>query len=70
MLLVMSNALGSLDSSVGIAMGYELDGQGSILGRARDFSLEHSVRISSGAHADSYTMVTGGCFSRGEATGA
>jgi hypothetical protein len=50
MLLVMSNTLGSRDSSVGIAKGYELNSQGSILG----------VQTGSGAHPDSFAMGTGG----------
>jgi hypothetical protein len=47
------------DSSVGIAMGYVLDGPGSIPGRAY-FSLLHSVPTGSGAYPTSYLMGTGG----------
>jgi hypothetical protein len=51
----------SRDSSVGIALGYELDGRGS---RVRfpvgvaNFSLHHRVQTGSGAHPASYPMGT------------
>jgi hypothetical protein len=53
------------DSSVGIALGYELDDRGS---RVRfpagdgDFSLHHRVQNGSGAHPASYPMCTRGSF--------
>jgi hypothetical protein len=47
------------DSAVGIIMGYGLDVQDLIPGRARDFSLLHSVQTISEAHLDSYEMGTG-----------
>jgi hypothetical protein len=40
------------DSSVGIAMGYGLDGRGRI------FSLVHSIHTGSGVHLSSYTVGT------------
>jgi hypothetical protein len=49
----------SWDSSVGIAMDYGLDGQGSIPDRAR-LSLLHSIQTSSGTHPASCTMGTRG----------
>jgi hypothetical protein len=55
----------SRDSSVGIALGYELDDRGS---RVRfpvgggNFSLHHRVQIGSGAHPASYPMGTRGSF--------
>jgi hypothetical protein len=52
------------DGSVGTAMGYRLDGRGSIPGR--DFSLLHNVQTVSGAHS-SYRMSTSGSFPRGKA---
>jgi hypothetical protein len=42
-------------NSVGIAMGYRLDGRGSILGRDKISSLLHSVQTGSGAHSASYS---------------
>jgi hypothetical protein len=49
------------NSSVGIAMRYELDSQGSIfVAGARDFSLVHSVQTSPWAHPASYPTGTGG----------
>jgi hypothetical protein len=58
-----------LDSSVGIATRYGLDGQASILGRASDFSLLNSVQTGSEAHPVSYLMCIGGPFLEGRATG-
>jgi hypothetical protein len=54
----------SRDSSVGIAIGYELDDQGggsSSPGRIK-FSLLHIVQTVSGVHPTSYKMGTGGSF--------
>jgi hypothetical protein len=48
---------------------YDLDGPGSIPGRAK-FSLLHSVLTDSGAHPASYPMGTRGNFPRGKAPGA
>jgi hypothetical protein len=62
----------SRDSSVGIALGYGLDDQGS---RARfpagagNFSLQHNVKNGSGAHPASYPMGTRGSFSGGKSAG-
>jgi hypothetical protein len=47
-------------SAVGIEMGYELHGRGSIPGRAKDFLLLHSVNTGSETHPASYTMGIGG----------
>jgi hypothetical protein len=52
---------GSRDSSVGIEMGYELDGWGRF-----DFSLLHSVQTVSGAHPASYPTGTVGSFLGGK----
>jgi hypothetical protein len=51
----------SHDSSVGIALGYRLDDQGSsvhFLVGAENFSLHHCVQKGSGAHPASYPMST------------
>jgi hypothetical protein len=51
----------SRDSSVGIALGYGLDDQGSrvrFLAGAGNFSLHHRVQNGSGAHPPSYPMGT------------
>jgi hypothetical protein len=40
-------------------MGYRLDGQGSIPGRARDFPVVHSIQTDSEAHSASYPIDTG-----------
>jgi hypothetical protein len=47
------------DSSVTIDSGYGLDGQGSIPGRRRNFSLLPRVQNVSGAHPASNSMGTG-----------
>jgi hypothetical protein len=63
----------SRDSSVGIALGYVLDGRGSRVrfqAGAGTLSLHHCVQNGSGAHADSYPMGTWGSFSGGKAAGA
>jgi hypothetical protein len=65
---VIKQMQGSRDSSVGIATGYGLDGQGLIPGR--DVSLLHSVQTGSGAHPASYPMGTGGSFPGDKAAGA
>jgi hypothetical protein len=51
----------SLDSSVGMTMGYVMNDGGSIPGRERDFYL-YSVQTGSGAHPISYPSGTGGSF--------
>jgi hypothetical protein len=61
------------DSSVGIALGYELDDRGSRIrfpAGTRDFSLHHRVQNSSGIHPASYQMGTRGSFPGGKAAGA
>jgi hypothetical protein len=53
------------DSSVGIALGYGLDDQGSRVrfpAGAGNFSLHHRVQNGSGAHPASYSMGTRGSF--------
>jgi hypothetical protein len=50
--------------SVGIAMGYGLDGRGSSPGRGK------SVLTASGAHPASHPMSTGGILPGGKAAGA
>jgi hypothetical protein len=46
----------SRDSSVVMAMGYGMDGRGSVAGRATDFFLLLSTRTSSGVCRVSYSM--------------
>jgi hypothetical protein len=61
------------DSSVGIALSYGLDDQGSTVrfpAEAGNFSLHHCVQNSSGAHPASYPMSTRGSFPGGKAAGA
>jgi hypothetical protein len=63
----------SRDSSVGIALGYGLDDQGSRVrfpAGAGNFSLHHRVKTGSGAHPSSYPMGNRGPFLRGKAAGA
>jgi hypothetical protein len=48
------------DSSVGIVMGYGLDGRGSIPGRVKTISILFSVQT--GSEAGSYPTGTGDCF--------
>jgi hypothetical protein len=58
----------SHDSSVGIALGYKMDDQGTgvrFLAGARNFSLHHRIQNVSGAHPSSYPMGIGGCFPGG-----
>jgi hypothetical protein len=50
--------------TVRIVTGYELDGPGSIPGRAK-ISLLHSVQTGFGAHPASYPMDTDGEFPGG-----
>jgi hypothetical protein len=59
----------SLDSSVGIATGYGLDGTGSILSMARFFSYPQNPK-SSGAHPATGAMDTWGQFSMDKVVGA
>jgi hypothetical protein len=60
----------SHDSSVGIALGYRLDDQGSriqVPAGAGNSSLHHRIQNGSGAHPASYSMSTRGSFPGGEA---
>jgi hypothetical protein len=60
----------SRDSSVGIALGYGLDGRGSRVrfpAGAGNFSLHHIVQNGSGAHPASYPLGIRGSFPGGEA---
>jgi hypothetical protein len=50
-------------------MGYGLDGQGSISGRSKNFSLLHRVQTASGAHPASYLINTRDCFIDDKAAG-
>jgi hypothetical protein len=64
---------GSRDGSVGIALGYGLDGRGSRDGfpeGAGNFFLHHHVQNGSGAHQASYPRGTRGSFPGGKAAGA
>jgi hypothetical protein len=57
--------LKSRDSSVGIALGSELDDRGSTVrfpARAGNFSLYHRIQNCSGAHPPSYPMGIRGSF--------
>jgi hypothetical protein len=61
------------DSSVGIALGYGLDDQGSRVrfpAGAGNFSLHHRVQNGSGDHPAFYPMVTRGSFPGDKASGA
>jgi hypothetical protein len=65
--------MGRRNSSVGIALGYELDDWGSRVrfpAGAGNFSLHHRVQNGSGAHSASYTMGTRGSFPGGKVAGA
>jgi hypothetical protein len=60
-------------NSVGIALGYGLDDQGSrvrFLAGAGNFSLHHRLQNDSGAHPASYPMGTRSSFPWGKAAGA
>jgi hypothetical protein len=57
----------SWDSSVGIVMGYRLDGPGSVPGS--DFSLLHSVQTDSGATQPRIQWVPGALPLKGKAAG-
>jgi hypothetical protein len=62
----------SRDSSVGIALGYGLDDQGSRVrfpAGAGNFPLHHRVQNGSGAHPASYPVDTRGSFAGGKAAG-
>jgi hypothetical protein len=70
--LVLCLCFMSRDSSVGIALGYGLDDQGSrvrFLAGTGNFSLHHRVQNDSGAHPASYRMGTSGSFPRDKAAG-
>jgi hypothetical protein len=59
--------------SVGIALGYRLDDQGSRVlfpAGAGNFSLHHRVQNGSGAHPASYPIGIRGSFPGGKAAGA
>jgi hypothetical protein len=63
----------SRDSSVGIALGYELDDRGSrdlFPAGAGNSSLHHRVQNGSGTHPDSYPVGTRGAFPGGKTAGA
>jgi hypothetical protein len=54
----------SLDSSVGIATGYGLDGRVRVPA-VQEFSILHGVHTDCGAHPASYPMGTGVLFRQG-----
>jgi hypothetical protein len=63
----------SRDSSVGVALGYELDDRGSTVRfpvGTRNFSLHHRVQNGSGPHPAPCPMGTRGSFLGDKATGA
>jgi hypothetical protein len=63
----------SRDSSVGIPLGYGLDGRGTRVrfpAGAGNFSLHHRVQNGSGAHPASYPVGIRGSFSGSKAAGA
>jgi hypothetical protein len=63
----------SLDSSVGMALGYGLDDRSPrvrLPAGAGNFSLHHRVQNGSEAHPASYPMGTRGSFPGGKAAGA
>jgi hypothetical protein len=63
----------SRDSSVGIALGYELDDRGSrvrFLAGVGNFPLHHRIQNGSGVYPASYEMGTRGSFHEGKADGA
>jgi hypothetical protein len=62
--------LRSRNSSVGIVMGYGLDGWDLIPSRSKIFFLLHSIQTGSVDHPASYTMGTGGSFPDGKAARA
>jgi hypothetical protein len=67
------NSTPNLCLSVGIALGYGLDGRGSGVrfpSGAGNFSLHHRVQKDSGAHPASYPMGTRSSFPGGKAAGA
>jgi hypothetical protein len=69
----MSRPDHSRDSSVGIALVYELDYRGSRVrfpAGAGKFSLRHSVQNGSEVHIASYPMGIRGFFPGGKAAGA
>jgi hypothetical protein len=63
----------SRNSSVGIALGYELEDRGSRVrfpARAGNFSLHHRIQNASGAHPASYPIGTSSSFLGGIVAGA
>jgi hypothetical protein len=69
----MASAAESRDSSVGIALGYGLDDQGSRVrfpSGAGNFSLQHCVQKGFGTHPAYYLVGTRGSFPGVKATGA
>jgi hypothetical protein len=56
-------------NSVGIALGYGLDGRGSICGGAGNFCLHHRVQTGSRAHLAYFPMGADGSFPGNKAAG-
>jgi hypothetical protein len=68
-LKLVNRALKSRDNSVGIALGYRLDGRGSrdrFPARAGNFSLHYYVQNGSGDHPAPYPLGTRGSFPGGK----
>jgi hypothetical protein len=60
----------SRDSSVDIALGYDLEDRDSIPDRRRDFCLFYSLQTGSGAHPVFCPVGAGNFFSRDKAANA
>jgi hypothetical protein len=70
---LLSSVLSLHDSSVGKALGYELDYWGSRVrfpAGAGNFSLHNSIQNGLGAHPAPYPMGSSGLFPAGKAAGA
>jgi hypothetical protein len=72
-MLFIYHIVESRDSSVGIELGYGLDGRGSRVrfpAGAGNFSLHHRVQNGPGAPPASYSLGTNGSFPGSKAAGA
>jgi hypothetical protein len=56
-------------SIIYLFLNFGSDNWASILERDGNFSVQHRVKIGSGSHQASYTMVIGGSFPGGKTTG-
>jgi hypothetical protein len=59
-----------INSSVGIGMGYCMDGWNSFPGGTKNFSLHHSVQTGSSSRQTPYTMGTASSFAECKSAGA